>query len=204
MTVMDTMPLASLKDYILWVCEAKLAMTATETRKYTKLYEKLARIEFVWIHPRDENRAADGLCLRKDFSYEMGEYIDSDEILPKCTVFEMIAGLAYRCEHQIMRNLSYGDRSKKWFYEMLENLGLLDFDNKSWDSESEDQVFNIVHDFLYRKYRVDGSGGGLFPIKRRSLNQKTEEIWVQCMAYLNENYVHEDDNELELYRNYKR
>ena len=124
--------------------------------------------------------------------------------LPKCTVFEMIAGLAYRCEHQIMRNLSYGDRSKKWFYEMLENLGLMDFDNKSWDSESEDQVFNIVHDFLYRKYRVDGSGGGLFPIKRRSLNQKTEEIWVQCMAYLNENYVHEDDNELELYRNYRR
>ena len=197
--------LASLKDYITWVCEDKLAMSATETRKYAKLFDKLASMEFIWLHPRDENRAVDGLDMRIEFSYETGLILDSSSgILPKCTVFEMLAGLAYRCEHQLMRNLSYGDRSKQWFFEMLDNLGLLDFDSKSWDLKVEDEVFDRVHTFLYRKYRVDGSGGGLFPIKKRGINQKTEEIWVQLMTYLSENYTSEGDEELELFRGYRR
>ena len=178
-----------------------LLLTDKEYRKYTKLFTKLANMEFVWLHPRDENRASDGLMLRRDFANETELYLDnSSGILPRCTVFEMLAALANRCESQLMRNLSYGNRTSKWFFIMLENLGLDNLTNSNWKSDSDEEVFNVIHTFLYRKYRADGTNGGLFPVKRRGVNQKTEEIWKQLMTFLSENYTSEDDSELELYR----
>ena len=73
----------------------------------------------------DENRAIDGLELRTDFEYETGEYLDKTSgLMPKCTVFEMLAALAIRCESQLMYNPSLGDRTSKWFFEFLDNLNL--------------------------------------------------------------------------------
>lgn len=190
---------ATREDYIQWICSDKLLLTDREYKKYSKLINRLTDIEFIWVHPRDENRANDGLSLRRDFTYETGLFLDSSSgILPKCTFFEMLAALAYRCEHQLMRNLDHGDRTSKWFFEMLDNIGLLKYDNRSYNRSSDDEIFNAVHKLLHRDYRANGSNGGLFPIKKRGINQKTEEIWKQLMAYLNENYSN-DDPDLALY-----
>lgn len=170
---------ASMSDYIHWVLKDKLRISDKDIRKYLHIVLALANVEFIWRHPMDENRAIDGLELRSDFEYETGGYLDkSSGLMPQCTMFEMLAALAIRCENQIMRNSLIGDRTCKWFFEFLDNLGVLGDERK---------VKNACDDFF--EGRKD-----LFPLKNKRINQKNEEIWRQLMAYLNENYVSDDDN----------
>ena len=177
---------ASMEDYIRWVMKDKLKLTDREMKHWKNLCLVLAEIEFAWIHPMDENRAADGLELRDDFEYETGEYLDkSSGLLPNCSFFEMLAALSVRCENQLMRNLSLGDRTSKWFFEFLDNLGL------DPDLKSED-IQEIVINFMDGNYKANGEGG-MFPIKRRGINQRGEQLWKQLSAYISENYL--DDGE---------
>ena len=183
---------ASMSNYIHWVMKDRLNLSDKEVKQWKNLCIVLARIEFIWNHPMDENRAADGLELRDDFEYETGEYLDkSSGLLPNCSFFEMLAALAIRCENQLMRNLSLGDRTSRWFFEFLDNLGI-DSNMRS------DDIEDIVVDFMDKKYKINGEGG-MFPLKRSGINQRDEQIWKQLSAYINENYL--DDGEgLELFR----
>lgn len=183
---------ASMSNYIHWVMKDRLNLSDREIKQWKNLCIVLAHIEFIWSHPMDENRAADGLELRDDFEYETGEYLDkSSGLLPNCSFFEMLAALAIRCENQLMRNLSLGDRTSRWFFEFLDNLGI-DSNMRS------DDVEGIVVDFMDKKYKINGEGG-MFPLKRSGINQRDEQIWKQLSAYINENYL--DDGEgLELFR----
>jgi hypothetical protein len=109
--------------YIHWVLKDRLGLTEREIKNNKSIIYELAEIEFIWRHPMDENRALEGLELRSDFEYETGEYLDkSSGIMAQCTMFEMLAALAIRCENQIMRNSLIGDRTSKWFFEFLDNL----------------------------------------------------------------------------------
>ena len=163
---------ASISNYIHWVMMDKLGFTEKEAKIYHNLVLSLTDIEFVWNHPMDENRAFDGLELRSDFEYETGEYLDKDSgLMPKCTVFEMLAALSIRCEQQLMYNPSLGDRTSKWFFEMLDNLGL-DKNSRVDDRIAEDII-----------------AGYAFPLKNSRIKQKNEQIWKQLSAYLRENYL---------------
>lgn len=137
----------------------------------------LTEVEFVWRHPMDENRALEGLELRDDFEYETGEYLDKGSgLMPQCTFFEMLAGLAIRCENQLMRDSLSGDRTSKWFFEFLENLDIIDCDERDVD-----KIVDNCEAFM------DGDLD-MFPM-RSEKKRKNEEIWKQLMAYLNEKYV---------------
>lgn len=177
---------ASISKYIHWVLKDKLSLTDKEVKKYQYLVSALTNVEFVWRHPMDENRAEDGLELRDDFEYETGEYLDkSSGLMGPCTFFEMLAALAIRCENQLMRNLSMGDRTSKWFFEFLDNLDLLD------ENLRENEIIDIAEDFM------DGNID-MFPLKNKGIVQKNEQIWKQLAAYINENYIFEGP-ELDLF-----
>lgn len=168
---------ASMSDYIHWVLKDKLGISDRDVRENLPVVLALAEVEFIWRHPMDENRATDGLELRSDFEYETGDYLDkSSGLIPQCTMFEMLAALAIRCENQLMRNSLVGDRTSKWFFEFLNNLGVLD--GKLDVEEACDLFFDG---------RLD-----LFPLKTKGIKQKNEQIWKQLMAYINENYTMED------------
>ena len=178
---------ASISRYIHWVLTDKLGLTDKETKKYLYLVSAITDVEFVWRHPMDENRAIDGLELRQDFEYETGEFLDkSSGLMPNCTFFEMLAALSIRCENQLMRNLSVGDRTSKWFFEFLDNLELLD------ERLREDDIKDIAEGFM------DGDID-MFPLKNKGIKQKNEQIWKQLSAYINENYIFED-SDMELFR----
>lgn len=173
---------ASMDNYIRWVMKDKLYLTDKECKSYFRLCMDLAGIEFIWSHPLDENRAIDGLELRSDFEYETGDYLDKTSgLMPKCTVFEMLAGLAIRCENQLMYSPSMGNRTSKWFFEFLDNLNL--------DHNSK----------INRKIAEDILDGNTFPLKNSRNGIKREQIWKQLGAYLNENYAH-DASDLELFK----
>lgn len=173
---------ASMSNYVRWVMTDKLCMNDREVKRYFNLLMDLSKVAFVWNHPMDENRAIDGLELRTDFEYETGDYLDaSSGLMPKCTVFEMLAALAIRCENQLMYNASLGNRTSKWFFEMLDNLDL------SPNSVVKDDIsIKIIE-------------GGAFPLKNSKIHQRNEQIWKQLSSYLAENYFN-DGGDLELFR----
>lgn len=168
---------ASMSEYVHWVLRDRLGLSNKEIRKIIPLVLALTEVEFVWRHPMDENRALEGLELRDDFEYETGEYLDKGSgLMPQCTFFEMLAGLAIRCESQLMRDSLSGDRTSKWFFEFLENLDILDCDERDVD-----KIVDNCEAFM------DGDLD-MFPM-RSGKKRKNEEIWKQLMAYLNEKYV---------------
>ena len=191
---------ASMSDYILWVMKDRIHMSEKDIRDYRRLINVLTDIEYVWIHPMDENRAIDGIELRSDFEYETGEYLDkSSGLMPVCTFFEMLAALAIRCENQLMRNLSIGDRTSRWFFEFVNNLGLGEYTDRKWKGQDEQIVRRIIEDFMEGKYKENGSGS-MFPLKKRGINQRNEQLWKQLTAYLNENYIYEGTDDMALFK----
>lgn len=189
---------ASSEDYIEWLCFDRLGLTEKEYRSYSNLIHSLSTIEYIWEHPLDENRAIDGLDLRKDFTYEMDLYLDANSgLMPKCTVLEMLVALSVKCENRIMRDLSYGDRTSKWFFEMLENSGLLIYSNNKWNRNTIHEIFDKLNDIFDGRYKKDGSGG-FFPIKNKKIDQRNNDLWKQMTTYLREKYIDNESN-LELY-----
>ena len=179
---------ASMNTYIHWVLKDRLGLTEKECKQNLCLVSALAQVEFVWRHPMDENRAIDGLELRDDFEYETDEFLDKSSGLPaQCSMFEMLAALAIRCENQLMRNSLIGDRTSKWFFEFLNNLGVLDCNERDVN-----KIVDACNMFM------DGKKD-LFPLKKKGIKQTNEQIWKQLMAYLNENYTL-DDSDMPLFR----
>ena len=177
---------ASISKYVHWVLKDKLSLTDKETHTYTYIVLTLTNVEFTWRHPMDENRAIDGLELRDDFEYETGEYLDkSSGLMSSCTFFEMLAALAMRCESQLMRSVSMGDRTSKWFFEFLDNLGLMDTNLR--ESEIKSRAERFMNGEL-----------DMFPLKRKDIVQRNEQIWKQLSSYMNENYF-DDGQNLELF-----
>ena len=179
---------ATSTDYIHWVAVDKLGLSDKQFRQYNFLFSDLSKIEFISSHPMDKNRANDGLSLRERFTYETGDFLDSSSgLTPKCSFFEMLAGLAIRIESQLMRNLSLGDRTSQWFMGMIDILGFSDYTNKNWKYDKTDIITKTCNDICSKKILM-------FPVKKNLIN---EEIWVQCMQYLRSKYP--DNGDLELY-----
>ena len=154
-------------------------------RGYRKLMSFLFETPFVYILPMDGNRYEDGVDLRYRFGNEndipqaeIAKYLDHTD----CSLLEMMAALAIRCEEHIMEDDDYGDRTPLWFREMLNSTGLYAFTDASFN---KDAAFSIVDRLFTRTYAADGSGG-LFRIKRPTSDMRRAEIWCQAMAYLNE------------------
>ena len=152
---------------------------------YRKLLCYLHTVKYQHILPMDENRELDGIDLRYRFGYERG-YSNSmiSEIMgaEPCSLFEMMIALSLRCEETIMDDYTRGNRLPKWFWGMIDNLGLSPMKNVDYD---KDYVEAMVSTFLNRAYVANGKGG-LFTLRRCSKDMRTVEIWYQMCWYLDE------------------
>ena len=174
------------QDYFHWLCE--MVHINQEERTYKLVAKDLHRMAFIPVISRDENRALDGLNLRDQYLesewYPNGTYIDGE-----CSVFEMLIALAQRIDFQTSDAYSENDgtdRTAYWFWEMMDNLGLIAFDDDSYvDLDGQTYVERIVDDFIDREYDFNGNGG-IFPLKHAEQDQRDVEIWYQMSAYLYE------------------
>jgi len=183
-------------SYYTWLLEL-IDGGAYNTNDYSLLIEKLFNTEFVDPSGLDENRIYDGLELRSEFTESIGEhlYYLIDNLDEKCSVLEMLIGLARRWDRDVMYDPYIGDRSCDWFWIMMSNLGLDFFTDECFDEEEIDKILDI---FMYRKYGEDGVGS-LFPnMKNRGhflakkwskSGQKVvkNDIWSQINEYFIEN-----------------
>lgn len=167
-------------NYYSWLCEK-----VDPDGIYSKLLSQLYWSEkFKPLIERDENRAADGINLRYRYAVEMNipYAIIANEIDHKdCSVLEMMIALAVKCEEEITYNYELGDRTEKWFWNMIKSLGLYEYDDWHYNSI---EVNHIITNFVSRKYSPDGRGG-LFTINNYPGDLRTVEIWYQMCWYLN-------------------
>lgn len=142
---------------------------------------------------RDENRAADGVYLRKQFfEYEADPTaFDADVVeefgMAECTWLEMLVALSARLEYM------YGGSVLGRFLELTSNMGLdplyKPMRYRSRRMEEFDQGFVNVATSRIDNNLFDRWGrGGLFPLTRGShqTDQREVEIWVQHNAYIRE------------------
>lgn len=154
------------------------------TVSWSCLFALLHSMEFTYLMELDENRAIDGCDLRYRFAYECGySGEDADELNDRpCSVLEMMVALATRCEEHIMDDPDSGNRTGKWFFDMILSLGLIGMRDDCFDAIYAEMV---VSRFLRREYAANGCGG-LFTLRHRSADMRRVEIWYQAMWYLDE------------------
>lgn len=169
-------------EYYEWLLDTVGGHTANGIR-YMKLFKKLFSTPFRWTVENDSNRATDGLELRDKFFEET----DADSIqvvFDECSVLEMMVALSIRCETDIMADPLDDMVPSRWFWEMIDNLGLASMTDDYFD---ERYVEGRLNRWENREYDRDGFGG-LFPLKRADKDQRKVEIWFQLCAYLDQNY----------------
>lgn len=152
---------------------------------YRRLLRHLHTIPFRYNIAMDGNRAEDGIDLRYRFGHECGHseaeialYLDDRD----CSVLEMMIALAIRCEEHIMDDPDIGNRTGKWFTDMLVSLGLRIIDG---DHVVLDSIDDSVSRFLNGEYDKNGRGG-LFTVRNDNIDMRSMEIWYQMCWYLNE------------------
>lgn len=155
---------------------------------------------FIWDEkhvPMDRNRASDGLDLRQRYfdvfsekdSYSppltINEYPVTNNsysqfagLDAKCTILEMLIALAIRCEDSIMGD-NETDNTSRWFWKMIDNLGLRDCKDESY-------INYILDNFENRTYDFDGQNGGLFHVKNPRDDLRKVDIWYQMCWWLNQ------------------
>ena len=167
--------------YFEWLC-----LEVGVGEDYWTMMGFLFNREFTWSVANDDNRAADGIGLRDRFLAESG-LGEEAYIYGPCSVLEMMVALAERMETDIMYDPELGDRTAEWFWIMVTNLHLDRFDDGSIDQESGDKIRHILDVLVERSYFMNGTGG-LFPLKKPTVNQRRVEIWYQMNSYLIENF----------------
>ena len=175
--------------YYRWICSLIEDYKPCQEESYHRLLSLLDEIPYFYTIPMDENRYDDGISLRYNFGYETGydNEIISEKLGDKsCSFLEMLVALACKCE-QIMSDPEYGDRTGKWFWGMITNLGLEDMTDEYFD---EQFVEDTVNDFMNFRYAPDGRGG-LFYVKNPPRDMRDTEIWYQAMWYLNKELADE-------------
>lgn len=160
-------------DYFKWLCSIVDAGPESNYRGRHRLLYFLFTKEYEWIIPHDENRAGDALVLRNEFAND----IPGD---PKC--LEVMVALAHRMETEIMDDPIAGDRTARWFCDMLKALDIYDMTDDKFDPE---YACIIIDRWLSNSYEPNGYGS-LFILNNCKQDAREMEIWYQMQWYLNE------------------
>lgn len=165
--------------YLTWlysqVAEVK---TRKSSSTYWDLFRQLYSTEFTWFVPNDDNRAADGKELRREWANQIDTPVDREWFCLGCSFLELLIGLSRRLEFETEEGTEY------WFWHLLDNLGLLGFNDRShYSAEEVDTRTNVV---MMRRYDRNGQGG-LFPLNTPDRDQRDVELWYQLSTYLLQN-----------------
>jgi hypothetical protein len=163
--------------YFTWLYGQVADHTLTDPRMtYWNLFRALYQKEFAWFVPNDDNRAIDGLLMRQSFAEERGLMVTDEYWLRLgCSMLELLIAIARRLQFEGEHTVSF------WFWHLIRNIGFLGFyDDRKLPLRRIDSRLDMI---IWRTYE-DNGGGGLFPLRRPSKDQRKVEIWYQLSAYL--------------------
>ena len=174
------------REYFDWLRQ-KIFSGFRGSRSYERLLGYLMDRDFTFVIDMDGNRYEDGVDLRYQFAVETGVPASrvSVEIDDRpCSVLEMMVALALRCERDIMQDPYAEDHTSRWFWSMIDSLGLTGQEDPFFVRE---ETAEIIDRFLNRQYAPNGKGG-LFTLRHPRRDMRTVEIWCQAMWYLTEKW----------------
>lgn len=159
----------------------------TPSLTYWTLLRDLHATEFVWLLSGDDNRAEDGLDIRKEFIKEIEVafrneplYLDPSWTNLGCSVLEMLIAFSRRASFETQL------QSREWFWIFLNNLGLSGFSDAV--SNTSQRTAEILERFIWRTYSRNGKGG-LFPLSKTRSDQSKIQIWYQFFDYLEDQEI---------------
>lgn len=146
------------------------------TKTHWKLLGQLYRTEFVYLIGNDENRALDGIELRREFAEAKDIHIqDQGWMELPCSMLELLVALSRRF------SFDGGGEPRERFWEMMENLHLSKYtDAVGVDVEGVNAILMSV---VWRYYRSNGVGG-IFPLKHATRDQTGIELIYQMSDYI--------------------
>lgn len=145
-------------------------------KEYDIILKDLWGIVFYSLVNYDDNRAHDGLELRREYEALTGNKAPEGP----CTVLEVLIALARRMAFELY-DPSYGSEEQDIFtsfWELIDNLNL----NPRYSSAENRYNINF---WLDRKYDRNGRGGA-FPLRKTKTDQRKAELWYQLQEYLSE------------------
>lgn len=163
--------------YFKWLVALVLPAIRSEYGDVVRVLDILFRSRFEWFVDFDRNRAADGMALRREYSFEHNDKrdkFDREFFEVECSMLEMLVALSKRMS--IQTDIS----TSRCFWHMMRNIGL--------DPDSSAEEVNEASDkIVSRSYERDGSDGGLFPLENPDRDQRQVELLYQMYAYILEN-----------------
>lgn len=151
---------------------------------YYQLIQYLVETDYYWSVPLDEDRATNGIALRKRWAKEFEVPIEDVEFIFQhrpCSVLEMLLAMCLDAEERIMWDFDIGNQSSRWFWLIMSNLGIACMDDNHFDYEFVAKAVDIM---LNREYDADGSNGGPFVVPNPKKDLRTVNYWMQFMWYL--------------------
>ena len=141
------------EEYYEWLCSfTKGKRNRGSIKKFDKLLDSLHYYEFIPMMDLDFNRVEDGLSLRWRFSNEFRINYNPED---SCSVLEMMIALALRCEEQIMDDPDIGNRTSHWFWLMVRNMGLFEFNDNNFNSDDVKNIIDRFTDYITNLFHED-------------------------------------------------
>lgn len=199
-------------EYFLWLCSQvglngrhgqnyRYIVPDDSADTYFTVATKLMQAPYKVIVPRDENRVADAKMLRYYWANLHSTYREYTGIARTgATLLEVLVALVQRFDSTVMMNSKGIDRSKDWFWQIMENTALINFDDSHFEPTINDdgrsdldtsawQISSgIIENICNRTYEFSGTGG-CFPLKNPQNDQRKVELWYQMHAFFNENDI---------------
>jgi len=169
--------------YLNWLySQVASVKTRTKHRTFWNLFKQLNETIFVAIVPHDENRIADARDLRYEFLGDAeDEQGDLEWMRSPCSMLELLIILS--------RHLAFemDDPVDIWFWHLIEMLDLEQFNDRNYNSQSQEVIERTLDRVIWRNYAPNGEGG-LFPLRNSARDQRKVELWYQLNAYLLEQF----------------
>lgn len=154
--------------------------TNNPMRTHTLLCEQMFKTPYRWTVPNDDNRVEDARVLRVQF---MDNYACDDAWMNEpMSVFEVLIGISQRLEFETSNRTV-----DEWFWHLINNLGLFNYTDETYDDWTAEKVDVALEIFLDREYDHDGYGG-IFPLLQSNVDQREIELWYQMSYYLLEGH----------------
>lgn len=175
-------------EYVNWLIG--FVCSGSQRDLYHSLFNSLMDYEFYPIVDHDSNRCTDGLLLRDQFAElnNIPAHFWEGTLANTCSVLEMMVALAISWDRDLMYDPLVGNRTGKWFWEMLNNMGIAEETDLDFNYDYVDECLRAL---VERNFSYDGVGG-LFPLHEPPCDQRTCELWYQLNYYVMENYFGND------------
>lgn len=179
-------------NYFNWLCD----LINLDEAKFDILIYELHSIEYEWSHPFDADRSYDGFVLR--YSYDGYSDLNVEDPTNKhCTVLEALIALSKKMDY-ILDDEDKGDRTRLWFWEMIDNLGLSLYSNDYFqdpfgrDLDKLNEIHQICDDWMNRRFQYDGTGSP-FPLNIPYEDQREIDIIKQMNEYIMEKHMYKNE-----------